>query len=294
MCNKKEFVTVVDTVAIKTDITNFSDFTKVNSDRYDYIDRVGDNFDTSQMKVKINLHTRFGEMTLNKLQAHDKALLDTLKTIGVVDMEQVKLDRIDIALDTSGYDFNTDFKKLLFAYELLTVKRKKASRWYTTNLNTFKSNTIKLYDKRLEIEFYNKREESKGTHPYNTRIEFRYKLIGKNLSSSIDYVAKCIDAIEEMDKHLGTLEIITSNKLISLWEQERDKLKSFSEFVRKYDNYFYTINILKVVYRSTGMKGAYKGWLDNFRLRNTLEFYTKADIKELQRSMKKSLKQYIK
>ena len=71
-------------------------------------------------------------------------------------------------------------------------------------------------------------------------------------------------------------------------------MKSFSEFVRKYNDYFYTINILKEVYKSANMKGSYKGWLDNFRLKNNLEFYTAKDIKELQKAMIKSVKSYMK
>lgn len=288
------FNTVIDTVAIKTDINNIKDFTKVNNDRYDFINRIGDNFDNSEMKLKINLHTKYGECNINKLDINNKVLVESLESIGICDMDKVKLDRIDIALDTNDYDFNVDFKKLLFAFELLTVKRKKASRWYTTNLNTYKANTIKLYDSRYEVEIYNKSEESKGTHPYKTRIEFRYKRLTKDIADTVDFVAKTLDTVEELDKHLPMLEGITSNKLISLWEVEQYQVKSFSEFVRKYNQYFYTLNILKVVYKASGLKGSYTNWIRDFRKTNNIEFYTTKDIKQIKQAMKKSLKQYIK
>lgn len=161
-------------------------------------------------------------------------------------------------------------------------------------MNTYKANTIKLYDSRIEFEIYNKHEESKATHPYNTRVEIRYKRINKNLLSERDYIYKTLDIIEEMDKHILMLEDLTSKKLISLWEHEKPKVKSFSEFVRKYNQYFYTLNILKTVYIASGLKGSHSKWLEKFRTVNQLEFYTMKDIKQVQKNMRKSIKEYIK
>lgn len=292
--NKAEFKSVIDTIAIKNDINNFEDFTIVSNDNYDYIDRLSDNFNDSQMALKVNLHTRFGEMTLDKLNKFNCALEDSLSEIGVLQMDNVELNRIDIALDTNSYTMEKDFKKMLFAYELLTIKHKKSDRWYTTNLNTLQRNTIKLYDSRFELEIYDKAKASNNMHPYDTRIEFRYKRLSKDLADTEVYLHKVMDKIREMDGKLLQLEDNMSKRLIKLYQVEKDNVKSFSEFVRKYNEYFYTINILKEVYKSAGMKGSYKGWLDNFRLKNNLEFYTAKDIKELQKAMLKSVKSYIK
>ena len=291
---KKQFKTVIDTVAITSDINNFDDFTKVNNERFDCIDRIRDNFDNSNMTLKLNLHTKYGEMNIDTYKKHKQGIVETMEQIGVISIDQVKLNRIDIALDSSDYDYQEDFKKMLFTYELLTIKHKKSSKWYTTDLNTLKTNTIKLYDSRFELEIYDKKSESNGVHPSNIRIEFRYKRLSKDLSNSIDYINKVSDKIKEMDKHLETLEINMSNRLIMLYESEKDNVKSFSEFVRKYSHYFYTVNILKKVYKSVGLKGNCKGWIDDFRKRNTLEFYTTKDIKKIQKAMLRSIKTYVK
>jgi len=290
----KEFNTIIDTIAIKTDINNFEDFTTINNERYDYIDRVGDNFDNSVMKIKVNLHTNYGEMQLDSLKKHNKALEETLKEIGVLEVEKVALDRVDIALDTNGYEYTKDFKKMLFAYELLTIKHKKSSRWYTTNLNTLRNNSIKLYDSRFELEIYDKNLESNGVHPYNVRVEFRYKRLDKDIAKGEEYIHKVIDKVNEMDKHLPMLEENMAKRLIKLYEMDKENVRSFSEFVRKYNDYFYTINILKEVYKSANMKGTCTNWIREFRRVNNLEFYTIKDIKELQKAMLKSLKTYIK
>ena len=131
-------------------------------------------------------------------------------------------------------------------------------------------------------------------HPFETRIEFRYKRLSKDLADTEVYLHKVMDKVREMDGKLLQLEDNMSKRLIKLYQLEKDNVKSFSEFVRKYNDYFYTLNILKEVYKSTGMKGGYKNWVDKFRKTNQLEFYAAKDIKELQKAILKSVKSYIK
>lgn len=292
--NKVEFATVVDTVAVRVDINNLNDFTIVTNDNYDYIERLNDNFDNSQMALKVNLHNKYGEMTLNSLKKYSCALNSSIAELGVLNLNEVELNRIDVALDTNSYTMQKDFKKILFCYELLTIKHKKSDRWYTTNLNTLERNTIKLYDSRFELEIYDKAKVSNNMHPFSTRVEFRYKRLNKDLKESNVYLNKVIDKVKEMDGKLLQLEENMSKRLIKLYQADKDNVKSFSEFVRKYNDYFYTLNILKEVYKSTGMKGGYKNWVDKFRKTNQLEFYTAKDIKELQKAMLKSVKTYMK
>lgn len=292
--NKAEFKSVIDTIAIRTDINNVNDFTVVNNENYEYINKLTDSFDNSQMTLKVNLHTRYGEMVLDNVKKFNTALEESLSEMGVVEMSNVELTRVDIALDTNNYTMQQDFKRMLFCYELLTIKHKRDDRWYTTDLNTLQRNTIKLYGDRFELEIYDKAKASNNMHPFSTRIEFRYKRLNKDIADNEIYLKKTIDKIEEMNGKLLQLEENMSKRLIKLYQADKDNVKSFSEFVRKYNDYFYTLNILKEVYKNSGMKGSYKGWLDNFRLKNKLEFYTSKDIKELQKAMKKSVKTYMK
>lgn len=291
---KAEFKSVIDTIAIRTDINNVKDFTVVNNENYEYINKLTDSFDNSQMTLKVNLHTTYGEMTLDNVKKFNTALEESLSDMGVIEMSNVELTRVDIALDTNNYTMQQDFKRMLFCYELLTIKHKRDDRWYTTDLNTLQRNTIKLFGDRFELEIYDKAKASNNMHPFQTRIEFRYKRLNKDIADNEIYLKKTIDKIEEMNGKLLQLEENMSKRLIKLYQADKDNVKSFSEFVRKYNDYFYTLNILKEVYKNSGMKGSYKGWLDNFRLKNKLEFYTSKDIKELQKAMKKSVKTYMK
>ena len=289
-----KFNTIIDTLAVKTDINNFEDFTKVNSENYEYIERMNDSFEDSRMTLKVNLHNRYGELTLDSLKKHNTATEESLADLGVINLDNVELNRVDIALDTNCYIVNKDFKKLLFAYELLTIKHKKTERWYTINLNTLQRNTIRLQDSRFELEIYDKAKASNNMHPFKTRVEFRYKRLSKDLKDVDVYLNKTLKKIKEMDKHLAQLEENMSKRLVNLYQTDKDNVKSFSEFVRKHNEYFYTLNILKEVYKAVNLKGSYKNWLDKFRKSNTLEFYTAKDIKELQKTMTKSIKTYMK
>ena len=292
--NKAEFKSVIDTIAIRTDINNVNDFTVVNNENYEYINKLTDSFDNSQMTLKVNLHTRYGEMVLDNVKKFNTALEESLNEMGVIEMSNVELTRVDIALDTNNYTMQQDFKRMLFCYELLTIKHKRDDRWYTTDLNTLQRNTIKLYGDRFELEIYDKAKASNNMHPFSTRIEFRYKRLSKDLADNEIYLKKTVDKIMEMDCKLLQLEENMSKRLIKLYQADKDNVKSFSEFVRKYNDYFYTLNILKEVYKSAKLKGGYSNWLRDFRRSNQLEFYTTKDIKELQKAMKKSVKSYMK
>ena len=69
---------------------------------------------------------------------------------------------------------------------------------------------------------------------------------------------------------------------------------SFSEFVRKYNKFFYTRDILKGVYEKSSLKGSFDIWFKKFKASNTFDYYTLKDIKEYRNSMIKSVKSFIK
>lgn len=215
--------------------------------------------------------------------------------IGVKDMDNVDLNRIDIAVD-SEINFKDNFKKILFMFELVTFGDKKADRWYTTNLKTLKNNTIILNGRSLEVCFYDKAEESGGKHYANTRFEFRFKRIS---SKEYDvHINKVKELVEVIDKVIPELEGDVAERLIKLWEEEKGTVKSFSEFVRKYNNFFYTLEIMEKVYKRSGLKANCKAWIKDFRKSNKdnvrLEFYSKSDVMEFKREVKKALKNYLK
>ena len=294
--NNIEFKTIIDTIAIDNNINNFEDFTTVNKENYEYITELKDDFKKCSKRVRLSLDKKYGELTLDTYSKHNIALEESLNNLGVINIDEVELNRIDIALDTNSYILQADFKKLLFFFELLTINQKKSSKWYTTNLNTLKQNTIKLMDSHYELEIYDKALESNNVHPYKTRVEFRYKKVNRNTSKHFKddktYFTNTINKIKLMDKNIKHLEANMTNRLLKLYDEEKNTVKSFSEFVRKYNHFFYTSNILKEVYKQANLKGNYSNWIKDFRKRNTIEFYTTTDVKQAQKAMLKSIRDY--
>ena len=87
--------------------------------------------------------------------------------------------------------------------------------------------------------------------------------------------------IKNLECLIPKVEAQMNERLIALWKEESScgDIKSFSEFVRKYNVYFYTNNIIKTVYSSSGLTGNYQKWLDRFRATNNeLELWSYVNI----------------
>lgn len=95
-----------------------------------------------------------------------------------------------------------------------------------------------------------------------------------------------------MDKNIKHLEANMTNRLLQLYAEEKNTVKCFSEFIRKYSHFFYTSNILKEVYKRANLKQNYSNWIKDFRNRNTIKFYNATYVKQAQRAMLKSIRDY--
>ncbi|WP_415341343.1 hypothetical protein, partial [Clostridium perfringens] len=129
----------------------------------------------------------------------------------------------------------------------------------------------------------------------STRIEFRWI---RYTSLETDKMAKrVINKLKDIENNNVELEGKLINKLSARYEEEKKKkeIKTFTEFVRKYDKFFYTRNIIKGVYETTGYKGSFKEWLRKFKENQpNFRYYTLKDIKTYRNAIVKSVKAYIK
>jgi len=244
--------------------------------------------------VTLNLHRVSGEYrAIKSLKEFKMILSEVLKQMNIVNEDEVKLNRLDIAID-NDLDFNENFKFFLMLFDLYTFKYSKKDRWYTTDLDTLKRTTIIWNNSHYEVVFYDKNEQSGGLHEFKTRMEFRFKRLSKmDFEKHID---KLIDNLKDIEEHIPALEADMASRLTKIWldESKKGKIKTFSEFVRKYDDYFYTTNVMKLVYKESGLKAACSSWIKDFRKGNTLEFYSKSNITKTKKQMIKSIKTYKK
>ena len=296
--NEKKMVLkcIIDTMQLKISIYNFKDLSKITKENYSYITPLGEkiNKDGVFKILKFNPNKVNGFGMLNSLKELKINLNKALDDMEVNNKKEININRVDIAIDNDlSFKTEKEFKFLLLIFELATFETECINRWYTTNLDTLKNNTIFKKSRDIDVCFYNKEEESNGKHPYKSRMEWRFKRV--STLSYEKHLDKLIVDIKLLDEKIEGLEKAVSGRLIKLWREEKEELQSFSEFVRKYKTYFYTINVLKMVYKESGLKGGYKGWLDNFRRANNgLIFYTKSDLEKFKKKMIKAIKTYKK
>lgn len=296
MIRNYEFLTLIDSMKISIESDNIENYMGINGQPFISQNKVNDKI-TEECLTKImviNPNKFTNKYTpIHSLKEFYNSMEHIYSALTIKDSTKVNLQRLDIALDSS-INFETNFKFLLFIFELLSIDYTKADKWYTTNLNTLKRNTIIFKTRSIEICFYNKAEESNNKHYGNTRCEFRFlRITDKNYMTHFN---KILLMIKNMESLIPQLELLMSQRLISLWKNEvtTGEIKSFSEFVRKYTVYFYTNNIIKTVYSATGLKGNYKKWLDRFReTNNHLELFTTSDVIYFRKQVKKSLINYL-
>ena len=289
---KLSYNTVIDTMKIKLKLTNVEDLNKISVDNFEYIKSINTNIEKSEITIGLSLNRRQGHYNrIANFTDNEKEFKGMLKDFGVIVHEDVSLNRIDIGIDTE-LDFYDNFKYFLYIFELCTYGDKRGDKWYTTNLNTLKNNTIKQLGRKMQIVFYDKADESSGRHLYNTRMEFRYIDIESNDFKK--HIDKLIELINSIDQNIELLNKNMSNRLVRLYDHEFkiSSVKTLSEFVRKFDRYIYTSEIMESLYKHSGLKGNYKDWIRNFRRINNLEFFTASNIKEYQADCIRSIKKY--
>ena len=206
----------------------------------------------------------------------------------------IEYNRIDISIDSSlRYDDYVKFH--LYLFELITFKENSRGKILCTSLENYKENNIYLNSRELKLSIYNKALESDGTHPYETRIEFRWcRYVSLDTEKSANKVLAKLKDIENNNDELTARMV---NRLSERYSEEISKgaITNFTEFVRKYDKFFYTADIVKGVYKSTGLKGNFNNWFKKFKKDNaSFDYYSLSDIKSYRNLMNKSIKSYIK
>ena len=286
----KDVNTIIDTTQIKTVFSNFIQLRDIEG--VENVKKYSDDINKQQRTIVLNLNNDDEYKPILNLKDYKKKMKEVISMLEIVEIKKVELERIDIAIDTD-IDFNTNFKFLLFLHQVITNSQI-SDKWYTINLNTLKKNTIISRSRDKEVCFYDKKDESNNKHYLNTRLEFRYKRLSKlDLDKQIQ---KVIDDLNDIENNIESVENEIAERLILLYLSEKDKNKilTFSEFVRKYNNYFYTKYVLKLVYHKSGLKGRYSTWLYKFKETNDIVFYDKKDINKFKKIMIKSIKKYMK
>lgn len=285
---------IIDTIGIKTSKDNTA-----NGLEGIAIEVNNENISENTMICKVNLHKKYGEGTIENLSQYKEALTETLAEGGAINLEEMKLTRVDIAFDTNDYSFaNSDDTKLLrLVYRLLIARSKGRGLRESLDPNDNKFKSLSETTTVFGLEIYDKKKESEGIHPYNTRFEFRYK---RHLNKQIDdfdyYFKKTKEIISSMDNHLEHAEQKTIETLKKLMDEAKKDgtYENFTNFIKINSDLIFTDNILKGIFEYADLSGTYRNWLRKYRMVRPITLYKKADILRVKKALLKALRQYNK
>lgn len=228
-----------------------------------------------------------------KLSLTKESLNKMFDMMTVINAENVKMNRVDICTDVD-FNYVENIKLLDLLHRCLTVNFKGGKKWTNISDEDLKISNLRYSNRDFNIEFYDKKKQTENTHLYDTRLEVRALRVK---SQELEHhVNRCIDLYSASIDNITKVNKIMSEMLIKSWEEEKreqPKLR-FTTFVYKYSHYFYTNDILKIVYSHVGLKGSLRSWLNKFRNTYNIELYTKNDIEKLVKPIVKSLKEYKK
>ncbi|NFF82860.1 hypothetical protein FC764_16945 [Clostridium botulinum] len=250
---------------------------------------------------KSNVKTKYNPNNFGIKYSNEYKLSETVNTLNqmqtvltVIDTSKVEFKRIDIATDIDE-KFDTISKFLDLAHKCIRAKKEGGNAWNNTSEQTLNI-TNYLFRKKfnIEIEFYNKELESKGVSKFPTRLELRFLRI-----SSKDFKLHIKNAINlwySMSLNLQLVEDKMIEMLKEKWVEEK-KLNeglAFTTFIYKWSDKIFTLRILKELYDFAELKGSYKSWLQEYRKKHVIEFYTSNQLKNFSKNIIKSLKMYSK
>lgn len=288
----------IDTIQISTEKYNFRNIDEVNKDNKPYIVKTHER----GSKIFIGLHISRTQGNYNygvETYTH-KYFMEQLKWIyrdlGIIDVSQVKLDRLDYCFDYEenfekmyklnntllvlyGLEIKADFNDMIESNTVLEQKK--------TSLS------VRNVGRTKQLYIYDKKTESRNRHPYSTRQEMRVmRLENKSIQDAIEVHYNMLGRLES---NFYSMEQLKINNLYELYQKElKDgKVNSFTSFVTRYNEQIVTRRICEELHRLTGHKGKFKNWLKEYRKRNVIEFVSKENIKEMIFEMRKSMRRYM-
>ena len=301
----KPYRAVIDTMDFDIPMNNLNDITVLseeNKNKSEFFKALNygkrtDDIEEGTIHLVVKVHniykTKEQEIYVESYKRLKSIMENIYRDMEVQDMNGIKVSRVDIAVDRP-MPFKDGFKQHLYLFELITYGSKKNTRWYTTNVDTLKRNSIRISNNSFEICFYDKEDESCGKFPYKTRLEFRVKrLDGHDIDIAID---KLIEKLNNIEKNIDGVTSDMIQRLIKLWDEEKelDKTLTLTSFVRDKRIYFYNMEILKGLYMHIGLKSDVNTWLKGYKKKRDIEIISNREIIIIEKDIIREIKCYKK
>lgn len=287
MTKKQEFKSRIDTIQTKEPSTNRVEFDVEVKGKEETLNKKG------ELITKWNVNNMcFNYSNEYKLSVTKKKLEELMQLATVINIEDVKMNRIDIATD-STIDFVNNAKMIQLLHKCLVAKIKSGKTWLNVDDTDNKVSNVRFANRDWNIEFYDKCKESEGKSLYNTRFEVRCLRVK---CQEFEYhVEKVIQLWQSALNNLEVVDKIEVEKLKRIADDERRECPmKFTTFVDRHNAEIFTLEQLKELYKYWGLKGAFKTWLRDYKRTHIIELINKTQLNEVAKEVVKSLKAYKK
>lgn len=286
--NKEEFKSRIDTIQTKEPTTNRVEWDREVKGKEEVINKKG------ELITKWNPNNMcFNYSNEYKLSTTKQKMEELMELATVINYDDVKMNRIDIATD-STMDFVVNAKLIQLLHKCLVAKIKGGKVWLNIDDTDNKVSNVRFANRDWNIEFYDKDKESEGNSLYNTRFEVRHLRIK---SQEFEYhIEKTIQLWQGALNNLEVVDKIEVEKLKRIADDERKECPNmrFTTYVDRHNAEIFTLEQLKELYKYWGLKGSFKAWLNDYRKTHILELVNKTQLNNVVKEVVKSLKSYKK
>lgn len=286
--NKAEFKSRIDTIQTKEPTANRVEFDVEVKGKEEVINKKG------ELITKWNPNNMcFNYSNEYKLSTTKQKMEELMELATVINYDDVKMNRIDIATD-STMDFVVNAKLIQLLHKCLVAKIKGGKVWLNIDDTDNKVSNVRFANRDWNIEFYDKDKESEGNSLYNTRFEVRHLRIK---SQEFEYhIEKTIQLWQGALNNLEVVDKIEVEKLKRIADDERKECPNmrFTTYVDRHNAEIFTLEQLKELYKYWGLKGSFKAWLNDYRKTHILELVNKTQLNNVVKEVVKSLKSYKK
>ena len=286
--NKAEFKSRIDTIQTKEPTTNRVEWDIEVKGKEETLNKKG------ELITKWNPNNMcFNYSNEYKLSTTKQKMEELMELATVINYDDVKMNRIDIATD-STMDFVVNAKLIQLLHKCLVAKIKGGKVWLNVDDTDNKVSNVRFANRDWNIEFYDKDKESEGNSLYNTRFEVRHLRIKSQ--DFVHHIDKTIDLWQGALNNLEVVDKIEVEKLKRIADDERKECPNmrFTTYVDRHNGEIFTLEQLKELYKYWGLKGSFKAWLNDYRKTHILELVNKTQLNNVVKEVVKSLKSYKK
>lgn len=227
---------------------------------------------------------------MDSYQKFQSVLKEITNYIG---LNKYRISRVDFALDYFEDNYYELHKLNKCICLLLAISNNLKNRYESTDPLTLDHLTTRVQSEYLECENYNKDIQSNHYSPVYNRLELRSKALFKTKKDIPDLILGWCKRLDKTLTYFPELQDACNKELIRRWEKETGfKVKSESEFLRKYQDNIYTTSQLEDLYKQLGFENI-NSKIKNFKRYNSFEYFTEKNIRSYIDKLKVELEGYI-